>query len=70
MQKNYDGLKGQLNTVKRFRDNIEMQFSSDTKVAFRKGSLVKSKNITLKYKHSNRISAILKSEFKKLSYSN
>ena len=44
-----DGLEGLLNTVKRFSYDIKMQFDLGkcTKVTFKKGLLLKSKNITL-----------------------
>ena len=44
-----DDLEGLLSTVKRFRDDIEMQFwlNKCAKVSFKKGSQVKSKNISL-----------------------
>ena len=44
-----DDLKGLLSTIKRFIDDIGMQFSLEkcVKVAVKKGSPIKSKNITL-----------------------
>ena len=47
--KNDEDLEGLLSTVKRFRDNIGMQFGQDkcAKFIYKKGSLVKSKSITL-----------------------
>ena len=47
--KNDDDLKGLLSTVKRFSDDIEMQFGQGkyVKVTFKKDSQEKSKNITL-----------------------
>ena len=43
MQKNEDDLEGLLSTVKRFYDDIEMQFGLDkcVKVTLRKGSVEK-----------------------------
>ena len=48
---NDDNLEGQPNTLKRFSDDIRMQFDLDVKfdvkVTFKKGLQVKSKNITI-----------------------
>ena len=47
--KNDDNLEGLLSTLKRFSDNIRKQSGREkcAKVTFKKGSLVKSKNISL-----------------------
>ena len=44
MRKNDDDFKGLLSFVQKFSDDIWIQFA---KVTFKKGSLIKSKNITL-----------------------
>ena len=48
-KKNDDHLESLLNTLKTFSDNTVMQFGREkpTKVSFKKGSNVKSKNITV-----------------------
>ena len=52
---NNDDLEGRLSNIKRFTDDIRMQFGMDkyAKVTFKKGSLVKSYKHHTRYKHGN-----------------